>query len=92
MSYMIRSRLDQRSLLALPASPGGAVRWVDPIEGIAPWTFATEHGATQARDMCADCGEVIPTLTHVKENAATVCEDYTGIEARMAQFMRNSAV
>jgi hypothetical protein len=93
MSYMIRSKHDQRSLLALPAQPGSAVRWVDPVEGIEPWTFPTRAGAQRACNMVTDCGEVIPTnLTQDKENSALTSVDFTNIEARIAAFMRNSAV
>lgn len=74
MSYMIRSRYDSRSILALPAYPGGAVRWVDPIEGIAPWTFATQEGAERARDTCADCGEVVPAPRCGGSYAPEACE------------------
>jgi len=59
MSYVIRSKFDQRSLLALPKQPGAAVRWIDPIEGVAPWTFATRAGAERARDMNAHEAEVV---------------------------------
>lgn len=86
MSYMIRSKHDGRSVLALPAVPGGAVRWVDPIEDVEPWTFDTREGAERARAMSADCGEVVPT------NIVTSAVDFTNVEARIAAFMRNSAV
>jgi hypothetical protein len=74
MNYMIRSKHDGRSLLALPTQPGGAVRWVDPVEGIAPWTFVTREGAQRACNMCTDCGEVVPC---VKENSALTVVPFT---------------
>lgn len=98
MQFMIRSKYDQRSLLALPAVPGGAVRWVDPIEGIAPWTFPTWEGAEQARNMCADCGEVVP-LTQVNNVVNIGCDNVkvsntpsagSGAEAIYALFNRIS--
>jgi len=59
--FIIRSKFDQRSLLALPAKPGESVRWVDPSERVEPWTFTTRIGAERACGMIADCGEVVET-------------------------------
>lgn len=60
IKYVIRSKFDQRSVLAKPAKPGETVRWVDPAEKIEPWTFDTEESAERARNMVADFGEVVP--------------------------------
>jgi hypothetical protein len=59
MIYVIRSKFDQRSLLAKPAKIGESVRWVDPSECVEPWTFATRSGAEKACGMTTDCGEVV---------------------------------
>lgn len=58
MRYVIRSKFDQRSLLAKPAKPGETVRWIDPSELVEPWTFETISGAEKACRMVTDCGEV----------------------------------
>lgn len=63
MNYIILSQFDCRTVLALPASPGGAVRWVDLIEGIPPWTFDTRKGAERARDMNA-AGALVAMVIH----------------------------
>lgn len=60
VKYVIRSKYDQRSLLAKPAKVGDKVRWVDPSELVEPWVFETMSGAERACDMCTDCGEVVP--------------------------------
>jgi hypothetical protein len=94
--YLIRSKHDNRSLLALPAVPGGRVRWVDPIEGIAPWTFPTRAGAERARDMNADCGEVVcgnvQTIVGTNINMSADSADFTNAGTRAAGSMRNSAI
>ena len=74
MSYVIRSKHDNRSLLALPAAPGGAVRWIDPMEGIAPWVLSTAQAAIKARNMLADYAEVVP-MEQVTMGGATLHTD-----------------
>jgi hypothetical protein len=91
MSYMIRSKHDQRSVLALPAQPGATVRWVDPIEQVEPWTFVTREGAQRACNMCTDCGEVVPVedviLTCVKENSALTVVPFTEPSAELMALL-----
>lgn len=73
MNYVIRSKHDNRSLLARPAKPGECVMWVDPVEGREPWTFQTQRGAGMAQAMLADCGEVI-RLTQVNNVQVLQCD------------------